>query len=99
MADEEINKLPKTMPCPYHGCLPVYRKDVFVQAIGNWPEMCNHYWYCPKCKEENPTPNRWNAFGCGYCSQYSAAAARANWNNAVHRRQLSILKKAIKTGN
>jgi len=85
-------KLPQLMPCPYHDCLPVY----FKHELDVW--QCWHYWYCPECEKENPTPGKYNSFGNGFSSQYSMSAARANWNNAVHRRQMRLLKNAIKFG-
>lgn len=87
----EFKKLPKVMDCPYHHCLPDYAQ----RPLGYTTE---HIFYCVKCKEENPNPGKFNSFGYGFTSQYTKSAARANWNNAVHRRQLRMLKDAIRKG-
>lgn len=58
-----------------------------------------HTFYCKECYNNNPTPKNHNSFGWGFSSQYSKTAARANWNNAVHRRQMRMLKNAIKNGS
>ena len=96
MSDKSFQKLPKIMPCPYHDCLPEYFKDEF-NICGNIIHT-RHLWFCPECKKNNQNPNKNNAFGYGYISQYSKSAALSNWNKAVCRKQMNMLKTAIKTG-
>ena len=41
--------------------------------------------FCPECAKKSPAPYKHNAFGYGFCSQYSWQAALTNWNKACIR--------------